>query len=276
MNQIRDIFSEMRPVNTLLTAVSVWTGFYVSTGSLTGTAVAAAAISAACICAGGNIFNDYFDTAIDRINRPERPYTAGRLQKRAMMLTGALLFLSGLLFSFFLGVYGVFLVLLTIAGLMIYNMKAKRVLLLGNSMIGILSGFAFLYGGIAGGSLKGAAVPAVFAAVFHFGRELLKDIEDREGDSSLRIATFPVKYSDRAALKMASAAYGVLIVFTLLPYVFLEYSVYYLYTVLCGVDLLIVILITRYWVSQERKHLQQTNSLLKAGMVFGLLAMVLK
>jgi len=276
MQKMHDIFIVMRLLNALLAALSVWVGYFFSSGAYTGRLVVIASISAACVCAGGNIFNDFFDVSIDRISKPERPYAAGKLRKNEMILSGTLLFLIGVILSFFIGLLGVGMALLTITGLMYYNIRAKRTVLLGNCVIGFLSACAFLYGGVAGGAVQGALVPAVFAALYHFGRELLKDIEDREGDRLMHVVTFPVKYGIKPALIVATVTFCVLIVLTIMPFVFFAYSTLYFYVVLFGVDLLIIVLLTRYWISQDSKHLQQTTTLLKAGMFFGMLALILK
>lgn len=273
---VRDIFIVIRPLNALITAISVWIGYFFGSGIYTGRLAVIACISAACVCAAGNIFNDFFDVSVDRINKPERPYAAGNLRKSEMILSGITLFLIGVILSFFINRWAAGMVLLTIAGLMYYNVRAKRTVLIGNVIVSLLCACAFLYGGIAGGALKGALVPAMFAAVYHFGRELLKDIEDREGDRLMHVITFPVKYGIKPALITATCTFGVLIVLTIMPFVFFEYSTLYFFIVLFGVDLLIIILLTRYWISQKFKHLQQTTTLLKAGMFFGMLALILR
>lgn len=56
-------------------------------------------LSTVLIAAGGNIINDYFDTRIDRINKPEE-VIVGRTVKRRVAMMGHLLF-SGL--GFLLG-----------------------------------------------------------------------------------------------------------------------------------------------------------------------------
>jgi len=276
MQKVHYIFIVLRPLNALLGALSVWVGYFFSSGEYSGRLAVIASISGACVCAGGNIFNDFFDVSIDRINKPERPYAAGNLKKNEMILSGIILFLIGVILSFFIGQLGVGIALLAITGLMYYNVRAKRTVLFGNVLISFLSACAFLYGGVAGGAIQGALVPAVFAAVYHFGRELLKDIEDREGDRLMSVITFPVKYGIKPALIVATLTFGVLVLSTIIPFVFFAYSTLYFFIVLFGVDLLIIVLLTRYGISQDFKHLQQTNTLLKAGMFFGILALILK
>jgi len=235
-----------------------------------------AAVSAGCICAAGNIFNDFFDKSVDQINKPGRPYAAGRLQATQMVIFGIFAFSAGILSSFFVGVEGVLFVLATSSLLMVYNVWGKRTVLAGNVMISVLGGMAFLYGGLAGGSVKMAIIPALFAILFHFGREIFKDIEDKNADMMSGIVTFPVRYGEGKAFFLGILMFILLIFLTLIPYFFLNFSIIYLITVVLGVDLLLIILFQKYLVSRKMEHLKRLNKLMKVAMVFGLLALMLK
>lgn len=271
-----DLISVTRPLNILLTVLSVWIGFIYSFDSFFSPQLIYAAASAGFICAAGNIFNDFFDKSVDQINKPDRPYAAGKLQAVDMLVSGIFAYSSGILLSFFVGIEGFLIVLSTSVLLMVYNVKAKRMVLAGNVIISLLAGMAFLYGGLAGGSIKNAAIPALFAVVFHFGREIFKDIEDKDADKKSGIDTFPVRYGEGKALVLGISVFILLIFLTPMPYVFLNYSLLYLITVAVGVDLLLIVLIQRYLVSRRMEHLKRLNKLMKFGMVFGLLALMFK
>lgn len=271
-----DIFSVTRPFNILLTVLSVWIGFVYAANTYYGQVVIYATLSAGFICAAGNIFNDFFDKSVDQINKPERPYAAGRLQAKDMVISGVLAYGSGIFLSVFVGFEGVIIVLSTSVLLMVYNVKAKRTVLTGNLLISLIGGMAILYGGIAGGSVRNAAIPALFAVIFHFGREIFKDIEDKNADMRSGIVTFPVKYGEGKAVVLGISVFVLLILLTPMPYIFLNYSLLYLITVLVGVDILLIVLFQRYLVSRRIEHLTQLNKLMKVGMGFGLLALMLK
>ena len=182
IDKIFDLISVTRPLNILLTVLSVWVGFFYGSDLIFSPLLLYAAVSAGFICAAGNIFNDFFDRSVDQINKPDRPYTSGRLQENEMVTFGILMFGAGISLSYFVGIEGILIVLATSALLMVYNIWAKRTVLTGNFMISLLGGMAFLYGGFAGGSVKKAIIPALFAILFHFGREIFKDIEDKNAD----------------------------------------------------------------------------------------------
>jgi len=65
----------IRPENVFITALSVYVAGLISSihGLQFGADLSKAALSAALIAAGGNIFNDYCDRDLDRIQKPHRP-----------------------------------------------------------------------------------------------------------------------------------------------------------------------------------------------------------
>ncbi|MFC1555693.1 geranylgeranylglycerol-phosphate geranylgeranyltransferase [candidate division KSB1 bacterium] len=275
MKKLYYIAVTMRPVNMVLTAISVAVGYWFVLNSLKGEKLLFAAVSAAFICAGGNIFNDFYDIEIDRINKPDRPFASGKLGYIEMGLSGFIVFFIGLLLSAKLGMEGILIAASTVFLLLLYDKYVKKTVLIGNFIVSVLAGLAFIYGSAAGGDVTGAVVPAIFAMVYHFGREILKDIEDTRGDKQGGARTFAVKYGENAAIILAAVTYTVLIVLTFVPYFVLNYSLMYLAVVIVFVDLFIIIILSRYVYSRDFHHLKQLNSLLKAGMLAGLIALLL-
>jgi len=276
LNKIIDLITVTRPLNILLTMLSVWIGFFYSSDSFFSRALLYAAVSAGLICAAGNIFNDFFDRSVDRINKPDRPYAAGRLQASDMVIFGIIAFGGGIGLSFLIGIKGIIIVISTSSLLMVYNVWAKRTVLTGNVIVSLLAGLAFLYGGLAGGSAQQAMIPAMFAIIFHFGREIFKDIEDKEADKKSGIVTFPVSHGEGKAIILGILVFILLMILTILPYFYLNFSIVYLITVVVGVDFLLIVLFQQYLVSRKMEHLKRLNKLMKIAMVFGLLALMLK
>ena len=179
-----------RPQNCAIAFASVllggWLGIHILSPPLL-----LAALTAALITGGGNVHNDLCDIETDRINRPDRPLPSGRLPIRAARAEAFGLFAAGVGFSLLLPLSSLAIALVATAGLALYNTHLKRVPLAGNLLVGLLGGLAFIYGGTSAGAPGPASVPAFFAAIFHFGRELIKDVEDRAGDRLLRGGTRP-------------------------------------------------------------------------------------
>src|SRR5580698_10416697 len=55
--------------------------------------------ASACLYCAGMVWNDFFDVAQDRRERPFRPIPSGRVSRREAALVGAVLLLGGVLFA---------------------------------------------------------------------------------------------------------------------------------------------------------------------------------
>jgi geranylgeranylglycerol-phosphate geranylgeranyltransferase len=227
------------------------------------------------ILAGGNVVNDLYDVETDRINQPTRPLVTGAVSPRTAWAAALLLFGIGIASAWQLGP-AMFAVASLAAGLLVlYSAKLKRTLLWGNLTVSFLGGLAFLYGGMAVGKMRGAVVPAILAFLFHLGREILKDAEDRIGDGATRANTLAVRFGARRAFGLTTAVFGILILFTPLPFLFNMYSSSYLWTVLVGVDTVLAYVVWSMWKDGSSRNLARLSRILKADMLVGLLAIVL-
>ena len=93
----------LRPLNCFMGAIAVWIGSLVAGAPLyPGEPVLFAMASAFLICGGGMAINDYFDTEIDRINRPKRPIPSGRMKKDSAFVYSIFLLLAGITLSYFI------------------------------------------------------------------------------------------------------------------------------------------------------------------------------
>ncbi len=233
-----------------------------------------AGLSASLVAGGGNVLDDIFDLRIDRMNRPFRPLPSGEIKpKEALSLT--FLLLLGLGLSPLLGLRAVFLALLSSFLLLSYPLWWRRRGLMGNLVVSLLGGVAFLYGGVAVGRPKAALIPALFALLYHLGRELLKDIEDREGDRAGGKTTYPLMHGLNASLRLVTLSFGLLICLTFLPFLLNIYHLPYLLTVGLGVDSFLLFLLCYLWRKKEASNWSRVTRLLKLNMPLGLLAICL-
>lgn len=220
-----------RPGNAVVGGVAAAVGGYVG-GSL-GFAAGVAAAATVFGTGAGNAVNDYYDAEIDAVNNPERPIPSGRLSRRAAALVSVVLFVAALALTVALlpplavGIGVVNLVLLV--G---YSSHLKRKPLVGNAAVAYLTGSAFLFGGAAVEGVEFTVVLFALAALSNLGREIVKDVEDIEGDAEGGARTLPVVRGERVALAVASAAVGVAVVLSPLPYFLFEsFEVAYLVAV---------------------------------------------
>ena len=141
----------------------------------------------------GNVHNDICDLEIDKINQPHRPLSSGKVSIiGAWFLTIALLGYS-LAFAFLAGPLQFMATVLMAILLYLYNRYFKSWPLIGNFSVSLLCALAILFPGL---GLAAFPLPmwgaVIFAFVFTLVREIIKDLEDQEGDRALGLKTFAI------------------------------------------------------------------------------------
>lgn len=151
MSQIRAFLELTRPANviTALTDIMagmaivgflfVWKDYSIQPLLLLG-------FSTMCLYAGGVVFNDVFDRALDSIERPERALPSGRISLQAAVAGGLFLLVLGILLAFkqslLSGYVAVIITLLAI----FYDWKGKHMTYFGPINMGLCRAFNLLLG----------------------------------------------------------------------------------------------------------------------------------
>ncbi|MBN2413860.1 geranylgeranylglycerol-phosphate geranylgeranyltransferase [candidate division KSB1 bacterium] len=236
--------------------------------------VLAACFSGGLITAASNTINDYYDVEIDRINKPNRPIPAGMVKRKDALTFSLFLYTAGVLLGLLINLTAFVIALSTSLLLLFYSVKLKRTVLLGNVAVSLSTALAFIYGGVAVGRVKNAVIPAVFAFMMHFGREIIKDMEDIEGDKKNRAITLPVRFGLIPAKWSATVIFFLLFILTIIPFLTNIYGIWYFLIVLLGVNSILVYTIIRMWRHSSKEIFSQLSVLLKADMIIGLLAII--
>lgn len=173
------------------------------------------------ITGAGNTLNDYFDVEIDRINRPERPLPSGSITLKACLYFSLLLFITGIALSSLLGALCIIIAVMNSVLLAFYAARLKQALLLGNLSVGYLTGSTFLFGGAVFGleGMKVTLVLFLLSMLATLSREIIKDVEDMQGDRAKGARTFPIAYSERTALGFSALLIIVAVMLSPLPLV---------------------------------------------------------
>ena len=280
LQTLRALLRLPRPLNGLITALSVGVGAFAAGapqhhlyGAAPPPEVWWAALAAALVAGAGNALNDVADLEIDRINRPQRPLPTGHLSRRAALVQSVVLALAGIGLALWQGPALGGMALLVTAALVLYDLWLKRTALWGNLLVSALAAAAFPFGALAAGQLGRAWIPAGFAFLFHLGREIVKDLEDVEGDRAQGARTLPLRAGAPFAAHLAAGILFVLAVFTWWPWLGGIYGWTYLVPVL-GVDSLLLWAAWRLLHDRAATPGAQLSSRLKWGMLLGLLAVV--
>lgn len=266
----------IRPLNCLITALVVNVGGIISSVSNSiNSNLVLASIAAALAAAYGNVINDLYDIEIDKIVHPSRPLAKGELKIVEVRIFYVCLILAALALSFSLDYILFALTILAILLLFFYSAILKKIPLIGNIVVALLTALAFLYGGIAVNNISDAVLPAIFAFLVNLIRELVKDAEDSEGDKKNNVITFPIKFGIQRTKQLVMVLTLILIGFTFYPFAERIYRIEYFVIVMIIVNPILVFSLKSLFTVNERKNFHFISSLLKLDMIFGLIAIYL-
>ena len=169
------------------------------------------------ITAAGYVINDYFDTKTDLVNRPETVIIGRVLNRRWAILLHVIFNTIGIglgaYISFYIGIPMLTLVFVFITGILwFYSTTYKRQFLIGNIIVAVLVALVPLMVilfeipllnkeyGLLMKELRSdfthiilwVSAFAIFAFLLTMIREIIKDIEDFEGDSAYGRKTMPI------------------------------------------------------------------------------------
>lgn len=179
----------------------------------------------------GNALNDYFDREVDRVAHPKRPIPMGLVAPRSALALSVTLFSLALVLSVFVNVWSVLIVSTSMFFMVAYELLLKAEGLAGNLTISWLTGALFLFGGAAVERMDVAVILAGLAFLATLGREIVKDIQDMEGDRGSR-KTLPMRFGARRAGTVASASFVGAVALSPIPYAWDLLSFWYLPVVL--------------------------------------------
>jgi len=164
VKKLKAVAEISRPINVLITFLTVIVAGFIALHEISyQPAIFYAAISAALINAAGNIINDIFDLDVDKVNRPERVLPSNRMKKSEAYFLFAIFNLTALIFAYFVNIACLVISIFAIIIVFFYSLYFKKVILLGNFIVGFLTGMAFVYGGLAVDSLETSIIPAFYA-----------------------------------------------------------------------------------------------------------------
>lgn len=152
--------------------------------------------------AAGYVVNDILDIEEDIINKPEKRIIAKHISIRAGLIFYVFLLLGSLVFGFLTGLsMGLVCVLISVL-LYFYSSDLKGTTLWGNFLVSLMNGVVVFF------SAQGVdekfngyfAEYAFLAFLITMAREVVKDIEDTEGDKAKEYETFPIVYGPRKSI----------------------------------------------------------------------------
>ncbi len=180
--------------------------------------------------------NDYYDLEIDKKNkRLDRPLVRGDIAPKTALYLFFVLFPLGILSSFFVNYLCFIIALITAIFAIIYDVKMKKIKLLGNFYIAYTMAIPFIFGGVAviEKEVLSFDIPPVIliiaciAFLTGVGREIMKDVMDYKGDVEKGVKSFPRYIGVRASSGVAAVFYIFAIALSFFPFFIEGYRFYY-------------------------------------------------
>ncbi len=250
-------------------------------------------ISSLFIAAAGYIINDYFDINIDAINKPNKLVVDKIINRRWAILLHISLSGLGILISIYYGwIYSSFwIALFNIAAVFLlfgYSVKLKKTLLAGNVLISILTAWVigamllhyYFTKGIIVSEFKNtiikiAVLYIIFSFIISLIREVIKDIEDMDGDAKHGCKTMPILWGVPASKVFAAVCICVLIGALLVLQVYVVQYSWWFSIAYCVVLIIFPLLyvLKKLFVANQPKDFHHLSSVIKLVMFTGILSM---
>ena len=245
------------------------------------------------ITAGGYVINDYFDIKTDLINKG-KVIVGTKVPRRQAMMWHNLLNIAGVAIGFYIssraGYIWLGALFLVVSGLLyFYSASYKRQFLIGNLVVALLTAlvpmlvvfyewpalyryyslnairlpeFNFIIYWIGGFSL--------FAFITNLIREIIKDIEDFEGDLAYGRNTIPVVIGILSAKIVSVSLILIMVVLLYLIWHFYISDTITLVYITAAIVLPLLYVIYKLLKSNERRELHHASSMMKIVMISGI------
>jgi 4-hydroxybenzoate polyprenyltransferase len=179
--------------------------------------------------AGNNALNQIYDLEIDRINKPQRPLTSGRMSMREAWIFTVLAYVTALALAWFVAPAGrhecFWIVVIATVFTFIYScppLRTKQRGIWANVTIAIPRGVLLKVAGWSCVKTIWGVEPWFIGAVFGLfllGASTTKDFADMEGDARGGCRTLPILYGVRRAAWLISPSF-------VLPFLLISYGAF--------------------------------------------------
>ena len=164
--------------------------------------------------------------------------------------------------------------LVPLALLTLYALFFKGTPLIGNVIVSVLVAYALLFGSLEAPLVRILVVPALLAMLLNLSREIIKDVQDKEGDRETGITTtasLPNPFLKKL-LYSISVSYGIVLASPLfLPMYGLPYAIIIVTTIIP----LHLFRLLRFRKTDWMDHCKELSKIIKIEMLCGLLALTI-
>ncbi|MEM0372484.1 MAG: UbiA family prenyltransferase [archaeon] len=262
----------------LILAFAILTGQVIALKSLPdATTFIVSALCGIFIQTGSFVIGDFWDMQTDIANRRmDRPLARGVIRPKTAVDIALISFLIGFILAYTLNSVAFYItVLFAILGVG-YAYYLKNVALVGNIVIAASMAVPFVFGAYAAAQTAPLAVwvIALITLLAGTGRELIKGVQDLEGDKKTGRKTFAVLTGKHNTLFFAKAFIFLSIITSAVPFFYI--TEYYMDPLFLALMVINAFIWTKaIWESDKKKDLEKTRMETLYGMFVGTLAFLL-
>ena len=231
-------------------------------------------LSSVLIAASGYIINDYYDVKIDFLNKPERVVVGKVIKRRVVMVAHTLINFTGIALGYLVLPIVALVNFLSAVTLWWYSNRLKRLPLIGNLAVGLLTGLSiYIVELVFQSGNKLVIIYAAFAFGYTVIREIVKDLEDVKGDEAFGCRTLPVVFGIQ---KTKNIIYAIMMIIAAALSWTLNQEWSSFNNMLTIGNLVMLIMLTIFLHRADTvKHFHQLSSLTKLMMLIGVFSMIL-
>lgn len=229
-------------------------------------------LSTVIIAAAGYMINDYYDVKIDYVNKPEEVIIGKGMKRRMAIFFHTVLNFVGIGIALAVSPRVAVITFVSAFLLWLYSNQLKRLPFVGNFTVALLTGASiWIVGYYYQQSELLVLTYAIFAFFLNLIREIIKDIEDRQGDRKHGCKTLPIvigfRNTKRVIFLIAIAFVCAILVVT---FKINNPQLFYYFGIL---SLLFFFFMYKIYIADRKAHFSQLSLLSKLLMLTGILSM---
>ena len=272
-------FMELTRINHgYLVAIAILVGEIITIGAFPDLIIfIKAVLTGVLIQTGSFTIGDYWDLATDKANkRFDRPLARGDVNPKMAVLIAGISFVLGLIIAATINTLSFYVAFLFLIIGIAYGYYLKKVALIGNFATAASMAVPFIFGAVAHDAQIPLALWILAALAFAAGtgRELIKGVQDYEGDKKTGRKTFAIAAGRKAAVWLGFILIIIAVLISFLPFLWIaEYMGDYLF-------LLLVIINGIIWIysginALELKNFEKIRKFTLIGQFTGVIAFLI-
>lgn len=229
-------------------------------------------LSTVILTAAGYMINDYYDVKIDYVNKPDEVIIGKGMKRRVAIFLHSILNVIGVGIGLIVSPRIAVINFIASFLLWLYSNSLKRLPFIGNFTVALLTGTAIWIIGYYYQKTELLVLTyAIFAFFINLIREIIKDIEDRQGDRKHGCRTLPIVFGFRNTKRIIFfIAFCFICAILVVTFKINNTQLYFYFG---GLSILFFIFMYKIYMADRKAHFTQLSVLSKMLMFTGIMSM---